>query len=80
MDIQLSDLDGMEAAKKLRRLDSSVTLIFVTNMANFAVRGYEVDALDFIVKPVEYFSFALKLDRALERLKSTAEQEIFAKT
>lgn len=80
MDIQLPDLDGMEAAKKLRRLDSSVTLIFVTNMANFAVRGYEVDALDFIVKPVEYFSFALKLDRALERLKSTAEQEIFAKT
>ena len=55
MDIQLPDLDGMEAATKLRRLDSIVTLILVTHMANFAVSVYEVDDLDFIVKPVVYF-------------------------
>ena len=52
MDIEMEDLDGMSAAKLLRERDKSVTLIFVTNMAQLAIKGYEVDALDFIVKPL----------------------------
>lgn len=65
MDIMLPNLNGMEAAKQLRLIDDKVTLIFVTNMANFAVKGYDVAALDFIVKPVEYDSFAMKMERAV---------------
>lgn len=65
MDIMLPDIDGMEASRKLRKIDSSVTLLFVTNMAQFAVNGYEVNAFDYIVKPVSYANFALKLKRAL---------------
>lgn len=68
MDIQLPDMDGMTASRRLRALDRDVILIFVTNMANYAVSGYEVDALDFIVKPVSYFPFTVKLERALGRL------------
>lgn len=66
MDIMLPYLNGMDAAKSLREMDGTVTLIFVTNMINFAVKGYEVDALDFIVKPVVYDFFAMKMNRAVK--------------
>ena len=67
MDIELPGMNGMEAAKRLRETDTSVSLMFVTNMAQFAVNGYEVDALDFIVKPIIWEQFRLKLGRALSR-------------
>lgn len=54
MDIELPGLNGMEAAHRLREIDRQVILIFVTNMAQYAVKGYEVDALDYIIKPAQY--------------------------
>ena len=74
MDIDLPDMDGLTASKKLRKMDSTVCLIFITNMAQFAVRGYEVDAMDFMVKPVSYPNFALKIARAAERIKTAANK------
>lgn len=73
MDIELPFIDGMKAAQRLRELDQQVILIFVTNMAQFAVKGYEVDALDYLVKPVHYGDFELKLRRAVSRLKDSQE-------
>ena len=49
MDINLPGINGLETARQLRRMDSAVILIFVTNLVQYAVSGYEVDALDFIV-------------------------------
>lgn len=69
MDIEMKHMNGLEAAKRLRKIDSLVILVFVTNMARFAVKGYEVDALDFIVKPVRYDDFAFRLDKAVSRIK-----------
>ena len=69
MDIILPYLNGIEAAKELRTYDDAVTLIFVTNMANLAVKGYEVEALDFVIKPVEYDSFAMKIERAINAVR-----------
>ena len=73
MDIELPGINGMEAAHRLREIDRQVILIFVTNMAQFAVKGYEVDALDYIIKPVQYGPFSIKLDRAAARRHSAAE-------
>lgn len=64
MDIEMPRLDGMAAARRIRELDPSVVLIFITNMARYAIRGYEVDAMDFVLKPVRYPQFALKLKKA----------------
>ncbi len=76
LDIMLPDLNGMDCARELRGIDSKVPIIFVTNMAQFAVKGYEVDALDFIVKPVAYKDFSVKLDRVLRIIGSTKERKI----
>lgn len=69
MDIEMPGMNGMEAAEKLREEDESVVIVFVTNMAGFAVRGYQVDAADFIVKPLNAYEFNLKIERILSRVK-----------
>lgn len=76
MDVGLPDLNGIDLAKELRKLDKEIVLIFVTSMAQYAVKGYEVEALDFIVKPVDYFGLAIKLGRALERVRSKSGKQI----
>lgn len=76
MDIQLPDMDGLSASYELRKFDTEVILIFVTNMAQYAVKGYDVDALDFIVKPVVYENFCLKVKKAIEIINASQEIEL----
>ena len=76
LDIEMPGMNGLETAKKLRAVDKTVLLMFVTRMARLAVKGYEVDALDFIVKPIDEYGFALKMDRALSRLSASANDNL----
>lgn len=76
MDIELPGLNGMNAAFKLREFDKQIIIIFVTNMAQYAVRGYEVDALYYIIKPINYQNTAYKLKRALSILSANSNAEI----
>ena len=76
MDIELPEMNGMDAAKKLREIDMSVTLVFVTNMAQYAVKGYEVGAVDYIVKPVSYYDFSLKLRRIVNYIQSHGDAKL----
>lgn len=80
MDIEMEQMDGMTASRKLREIDKAVTLIFVTNMAQFAINGYEVDALDFIVKPVRYYDFVFRMKKAVSRIKSGGQKYISINT
>ncbi len=66
MDIDIPELNGMDAARKLRELDENVVIIFVTNMAQYAVEGYAVAALDFIVKPVRYKQVLMRAMKVVE--------------
>lgn len=80
MDIQMPDIDGMEAARRLRAIDQKVILIFVTNLAQYAIAGYEVSAFDYILKPVQYYSFAMKLTKALWQLDVKNEDALNVST
>lgn len=76
MDIEMPGTNGMDASYQLRKMDTSVALMFVTNMAQFAVKGYEVDAFDFVVKPVTYPNFKMKMQRILLKLSRRATKSI----
>ena len=68
MDIEMRFMDGMTAAEEIRRVDPEVVIIFITNSPQYAIKGYAVDALDYVLKPLTYFAFSQRIDRALERL------------
>lgn len=72
LDVDMPLLGGMSAAERIREQDKNVVLMFITNMAQCAIRGYEVDALDFVVKPVTYAPFSMRLARAVKRARSRA--------
>lgn len=74
LDIEMPYLDGMETARRVRKMDRDVCIIFMTNMARYAIQGYEVDAIDFIVKPVDYFVFTDKLRKALRFMRLNAQR------
>ena len=76
LDIEMPGINGMEAAGLLRTYDETIPIIFVTNLAKYAVKGYEVDALDFIVKPVTYFNFRMRMDKAMRRIRRNGSRSI----
>ena len=76
LDIAMEKLDGVEAARCIRAQDPDVAIIFVTNLAQYAIRGYEVDALDYILKPVTYFAFSQRLSRAIRRVRPVEKRFI----
>jgi DNA-binding LytR/AlgR family response regulator len=80
MDIRMPYLNGMETAKKLRELDEQCALIFVTNMAKYAIAGYEVNALYFMVKPIVYEDFCFKMKKVVAYVQRRRETTVFVKT
>ena len=69
LDIEMPGINGMETATQIRRIDDAVALVFVTHLAQFAVQGYEVQASDYIIKPLSYFDFAMKITRILKTIE-----------
>ena len=72
LDIQMDGMNGMQAAREVRKRDEDVLIVFVTNMAQYAVESYEVQAYDFILKPLSYGNFFMKFRRVLKRLSHRA--------
>ena len=64
LDVEMQHLDGMETVRRIRELDSDVLLIFITNMAQYAIKGYAVGALDYVLKPVPVDGGMRRLDAA----------------
>ena len=74
MDIEMPHMNGMEAAKRMRSFDPDVPLVFITNLKQYAIKGYEVQALDFLVKPIRYDAFASMM-RRVEAYRSRDTRE-----
>ena len=80
MDIQMKFVDGLTAAREIRELDEQVIIIFFTSLASYAVKGYEVDALDYVVKPVTWPAFAKSMGRAMARLRRRRSRYMFIRS
>ena len=80
LDVEMPQLDGMETARRIRAMDSEVQLIFITNMAQYAIKGYAVGALDYVLKPVPYFAFSQQLQKAAGQLTRRARPECLIST
>ena len=80
LDIDMEGRDGIETAKEIRKQDEEILIIFVTNLAHMAIRGYEVRALDFILKPVNFYSFSMKIQNAISMIKNKKSKTIVIST
>ena len=69
LDIMMEGMDGLTTARQIRRRDDKVLIVFVTSMFQYAVQGYSVDALDFLVKPVTPAAVKLCMDHAKKRIQ-----------
>ncbi len=74
LDIQMPNINGMDVARAVRKKNGDLMIVFVTNMAQYALESYEVHAYDFILKPVDYDSFSLKFERCINSLKHRLEK------
>ena len=74
MDIQMAQMDGMRTAERLRTMDQNIYLVFITQMVQYAVEGYKVDALSYMVKPISYFPFSVVMDKIMERIRHSENE------
>ena len=73
LDIQMEKMDGMETAKKLRKRKFQGFLIFVTVLKEMVFQAFEVQAYDYLVKPVEAGAFAKMMERLFASLQNADE-------
>ena len=63
LDIEMSGINGMELAKKLRSSGNRLPIIFITGYSDYIGEGYDVEALHYLLKPVEKDRLFAVLDR-----------------
>ena len=69
LDIEMGDMDGVTLAKKLRQVNETVQIIFVTGYSDYISEGYEVAALHYLMKPVKQEKLLEVLNRAVEKVQ-----------
>jgi len=74
LDIKMQHMNGMTAAERIRQIDQDVIIIFITSTVMYAVQGYSVDALGYVLKPVPYPAFEQLIDKAVTRVIAKSEK------
>lgn len=70
LDIELKEMNGMEIARAIRKIDDNISLFFTTGYEKYVFEGYEVGAISYIMKPID----KAKLFDALEKAKTKCEE------
>ena len=76
LDIQMKDMDGMETARKLRADQFRGFLIFITVLKEMVFESFEVQAYDYLVKPVEEKQFAKTMERLYDSMQNACEDSL----
>lgn len=64
-DVEMPGMNGLDTAREIRKKDKRCVILFITNIAQYAIQGYEVEAIDYVLKPVTYPDFSMKMKKAL---------------
>lgn len=81
MDIEMPYMNGMEAAVEFRKYNQEAILIFVTRVTRYALQGYSVDAVGYLVKPVGEESFRGVFEKALRlHYERSSQHTVMLKT
>lgn len=79
MDIDMPAINGMDVANEMRKRKQKIDIIFITNLPQFAVDGYKVNALDFVIKPITYANISFALDKVVEKKRNVLNGYFFLK-
>lgn len=73
LDVNMEGMSGIELATEIRKKDENMIIIFITSEITYALKGYKVQALDFILKPIKEEEFNLALDNAYNKFEKSKE-------
>lgn len=74
LDIYMEAKNGVDTARELRRRGYSGAIVFITSSNEHFAQGYEVDAVHYLVKPIEFAAFKEAMARAIRFLKSAPQR------
>lgn len=80
MDIELPKLDGMSAVNNLRKNKKMSQVIFITAHKDYVFQAFEVDAIDYLLKPIDDVKFFATIDRAMERIVNHDDKFLLLQT
>lgn len=76
MDIELPGLDGMKLVRLLRDNGCKAQVIFITSYRKYVFQAFDVDAIHYILKPIEPNKFFLAVDKAMKRIVQTYDRAL----
>lgn len=80
LDVEMKQMDGMTAARHVRERDNSVVIVFITAAPQYAINGYEVQALSYLLKPVPWFAFSQELKRSIDTVRRRSNDSMLVET
>lgn len=82
LDIQMGEdkMNGVELARKIRKQDQKVNIVFLTGIKDYAIEGYEVGAVRYLLKPVKETEFFALLDKLCDEAKEQKEEYFLVQT